>query len=47
MVGYRAKPPTVEQWVCTVEEIFVMEKITQTTFTRDTISGKMGEMDKL
>ena len=25
---YKAEPPTVEQWVSTVEEIFVMEKIT-------------------
>lgn len=25
---YRVDPPTEEQWMCTVDEIFVMEKIT-------------------
>ena len=25
---YKTEPPTVEQWVSTVEEIYVMEKIT-------------------
>ena len=42
------EPPTEEQWVCIVEELFVMEKITHKLRLQETqFEDKWEKMDRL